>query len=171
VRKRIARNAENPVWRKAELRWAKLVEFAKGELTSMRAGEAHIRWQREAYQELERLGQHVEARAVVETVLALYLMAEHDSRRFRSDDAFRFQLVRRVRGLTEVNQGIWQDARSKRVKRVYRDSAPRATTYLAEMLAKTLGVIGLTVARMERDQAKTKEQERQELHGDLLNLK
>jgi hypothetical protein len=98
-------------------------------------------------------------------------MAENDPRRFRTDDAFRFQLVRRVRALTELNRGTWQDRRTGRTRHAYRDVGPRATTYLAEMLAETLGVIGLTVARMDRDQAKTKEQERQELYEDLINLK
>ena len=64
----------------------------------------------------------------------MYLMLEQEEpRRFRSDDGFRFQLARRVRALTDVNQGTWYDHWAQRVKRVYRDTAPKTTACIGEL--------------------------------------
>ena len=70
--------------------WLALVEHAHAELTTYNRGAVHIRQHREAYEEVKKLANNVEPAAVVQTVLALYLMAEQEPRRFRSDDGFRF---------------------------------------------------------------------------------
>jgi hypothetical protein len=171
VRRRIAKNADNPAWKTMEGNWLALVEHAHAELTTYNRGAVHIRQHREAYEEVKKLAKHVKPAAVVETVLALYLMAEQDSRRFRSDDGFRFQLVRRVRGLTDVNRGTWYDNKIGRVKGVYRDLAPKATEYLCDLLATTLGAAGLYVARLEQAQAEQQKASRTRLFDALSELK
>jgi len=103
-------------------------------------------------------------------VLALYLMAEQEPRRFRSDEGFRFQLVRRVRALTETNRGTWYDHKVRRVKRVYRDTAPKTTEYLGQCLAEVLGAAGLYLARLEQAQAEQKRANRKKLFDALSEL-
>jgi len=66
-----------------------------------------VRYKRLAAYELRRLADHVTPERVIETVLAIYLMQDQDPRRFRSDTVFWTQLVRRVRGLTKANAGVW----------------------------------------------------------------
>ena len=170
IRRRIARNADNPAWKALEGRWLTLVEHAHAELITYKQGIAHVRQHRLAYEEILKLANHVKPVEVVETVLAVYLMLEQEPRRFRSDDGFRFQLARRVRALTEVNQGTWYDHRTQRVKRVYRDTAPKTTAFLGELLAETLGAAGLHVARLEQARSDAKQQEAEALWSNLEKL-
>jgi hypothetical protein len=58
-------------------------------------------------------------------------------------------LVRRVRGLTEVNASHYWDHRTGRKKRVYRDLPPRATAIMAELLAATFGTPGVMLGKRE----------------------
>ena len=170
VRRRIAKNADNPAWKTMEGNWLALVEHARAELTTYQQGTVHIRQRREAYQEIMKLANDVTPAEVVHTVLALYLMAEQEPRRFRSDEGFRFQLVRRVRALTETNRGTWYDHKVRRVKRVYRDTAPKTTEYLGQCLAEVLGEAGLYLARLEQAQAEQKRANRKKLFDALSEL-
>jgi hypothetical protein len=68
-----------------------------------------VRFPREAAAEVPRLARGVNARDVVETVLAMYLMQEQEPRRFMGDSASRTQMVRRVRGLMTLNADTWVD--------------------------------------------------------------
>ena len=71
-------------------------------------------------------------------VLAVYVMQELDPRRFRSDPGFRFQLVRRVRALADVNAGQRWDDKAEKVRRVYRELTPRAVATMGQWLAEAL---------------------------------
>jgi hypothetical protein len=84
--------------------------------------------------------------------MAMFLMQEADPHRFRSDDAFRFQLTRRVRGLSEVNAGTWTDRTTGRRKLVYRELPPKAAAVLARWFIETLAGVGVLVARLEHQQ-------------------
>ena len=75
--------------------------------------------------EVVTLGDVVSAREVVVCALAMFVMWEMEPRKFRSDDAFRMQLARRVRRLTEANAAHYFDHIAGKGKRVYRDVAPR----------------------------------------------
>jgi hypothetical protein len=95
--------------------------------------------ERIAAREVVKLAEHVEPREVVETVLAMFLLEQDQPRRFRSDPAFRTQLVRRTRGLSEVNAGTWYDAATGKTKRAYKELAPRANAVLGQWLAELFG--------------------------------
>jgi hypothetical protein len=82
-----------------------------------------VRHEVQACDAIVKVAESVEAAAVVETALAMYVMLEMAPRRFLSDDAFRFQLVRRIRGLTEVNAGEWYGHKTGKTKRAYKDRA------------------------------------------------
>ncbi len=150
--------------------WLGMIDDARAELSRYRAGQPYMQQVRQACHEIERLAEHVKPSEVVETVLALYLMAEQDPRRFRSDDAFRFQLARRVRALTDVNRGTWYDHTSRRVKRVYRDTAPRTSDYLGQLLCEHLGPAGLYVARLEQALSEAKKEKAKALWENLEKL-
>ena len=171
IRRRIAKNPDSPAWKALEGRWLALVEYAHSELATYKQGIAHIRQHRLAYDEIMKLGYHVKPAEVVETVLAMYLLLEQDPRRFRSDDGFRFQLARRVRALTDVNQGTWYDHKSQRVKRAYRDAPPKTTAHIGELLAEVFGAAGLQIARLEQAQAEQQKANRTKLFDAVSDLK
>jgi hypothetical protein len=169
VEARIAKNADSPVWAKIEGNWTVMVNHAMAELARYGAGEAFVGHERQAYQQIVRLAP-LPPRDVVETALAVYLLAEDQPRRFQSDEAFRYQLVRRVRMLTEANRGTWWNASTNKVQFAYRELSPRATEFLGELLTMTFGLAGLHVARLERSQAQAKENEAEDLKSALQGL-
>lgn len=96
VRTRIEKNKANPTWGLLHARWKALVEIAKAEEARYQTGVAHIRYEREAWLNVIKIDTNVDSREVIEVVLAMYLLQQENLRRFKSDDAFRGQLARRV---------------------------------------------------------------------------
>src|ERR1700722_16548615 len=64
---------------------------------------------------------------------------EMEPRKFRSDDAFPMQLVRRVRRLTDANAAHYLDAIANKSKRVHSDSRRGAAKEFGGCLAGTRG--------------------------------
>ncbi|WP_151005925.1 hypothetical protein [Methylobacterium soli] len=124
VQARIEKNQGNPAWDLCEARWCALVSHAQRLVTARHAGQAGSRFERIAAQEIVKLAANVEASVVMETTFAMFLLENEQPRRFRSDASFRFQLVRRLRGLSEVNAGVWFNAATGKTKRAYRELAP-----------------------------------------------
>lgn len=170
VRARIVKNAGNPIWATCDARWLAIVDHARGIVGAVERGLPGNRSERVAASAVVKLADHVEPRAVVEAVLAVYLMQDQEPRRFRSDDAFRVQLVRRVMRLSEVSADSWQDQRTGRIRRAYRDFTPRAASIIAGWLAEALGSAGLHLAKLERRDADKAQQERAEFHTALTEL-
>jgi hypothetical protein len=121
-----------------------------------------VRYRREAAVETLRIGKNVQPRDVIETVLAMYIMQDQEPRRFKSDQAFRTQMVRRVRGLTRLNADAWTDATTGKRKLVYRDLSQRTVTIIGDWIAEALGPAGIMFARLER---KDHEKEQEALHA------
>jgi hypothetical protein len=101
-----------------------------------RSGTATNECTRKACEELVKLDGGVEFQDILEVGLALFLMWELDPKRFTSDRAFRFQLVRRIRCLGDVNVGVYWNANTNSQRRVYRNFRPRPTMILSDMLVK-----------------------------------
>jgi hypothetical protein len=97
-------------------------------------------------------------------------MQELQPRRFRSDRAFRTQLVRRVRGLTDLNAGSWFDHQTGKTKRAYKELSPRAAAVMSQWLADAFGGVGLHLTRLEQNEADKKQQEQQAIHASLSQL-
>jgi len=163
VRQRKARNPASPFWPGVEARWAGLVDHCRGVVASALSGQPMNRDERTACHEVVKLAEATEPAEVVETALALYLMLEQQPSRFRSDEAFRHQLSRRLRGLAEVNAGTWFDQTTGKVKRVYRDLPATATQVMAAMLVEVFGVAGLLLARRETEDAEKQRREVEDL--------
>jgi hypothetical protein len=149
VRRRIEKNAESPVWHHAEERWRAVIEHARGIVAEAARGVPGFGYERRAAEEVVKLSDEVEARVVMETAFGLYLQQAADPRRFRSDEAFRFQLVRRIRGLAESNTRQWGDPVLGRSRRALGELPPRAASTLARWLVEAFGSIGLYLARLE----------------------
>ena len=171
IRQRWANNPDSLLWSSLEARWLALVDHCRGVVAAYLNGRAMNRNERQACAEVQKLADHVEARDVIETALALYLMHEQAPRRFVSDDAFRYQLSRRLRGLADVNAGTWFDQTTGKVKRVYRDLPAITTMVMGAMLAETFGVAGLLLARREEDDAERRRRETLDLAQAVKDLK
>ena len=81
------------------------------------------------------------------------------------------QLARRARRLTEANAAFYFDPVADKGKRVYRDLPPRAAKVFAGWLAETLGVAGLTLARLELRDIEKAKQDRLDMRAALAELK
>ncbi|WP_244627304.1 hypothetical protein [Microvirga tunisiensis] len=128
------------------------------------------RHERIAAKEVVKLYDAVPPREIVQTILALFMMQELQPLRFKSDKAFRTQLVRRVRGLTDLNVGSWFDHQTSKTKRAYRELSPRAASVLGQWLAEAFGGAGLHLARLEQVEADKKQEEQRALHASLSQL-
>ncbi|WP_164729813.1 hypothetical protein [Rhodomicrobium lacus] len=135
-----------------------------------RAGTPISKVERLAACELLKLAEDVPARTVVETTLAMVVLWELEPHAFVSDEAFWVQLARRVRALTDMNYGERYVHTTGRVKRTYRDLSLRASILMGRWLAETLGIGGLHIARLEKEEADRQSSERQKLHVALQEL-
>ncbi len=157
VRARIKRNAGNPLWEQVDANWLATVDHAKGILAEYRQGRPSYRYERLAAVEVVKLADNVTPRELCEVAFAMFLMSHEDPHRFTSDAAFRVQLLRRLRGLTRVNAEEWRNPVTGRVRRAYRELPPKAAAMMAAWIVHVFGGVGITLARMERQQREEKQ--------------
>jgi len=170
VEARQAKNATSEAWAILAARWEALARQAQETLATYASGAAMIRQQVEAAQHIHTLAGSVPAGKVATTALAMFLLLDDQPRRFRSDRAFSFQLVRRVRALTEANAGIYWDHKQQRSRKVYRDMPPKVTEVLAMALRAAFGGAGAMLADKDRADAHKAQEERQQLANALESL-
>jgi hypothetical protein len=154
---RLEKNKDKPLLTQLEARWGAVITYAEGVLEEAQS-KPMVRYRREAAIEMLSIGKNVQPRDVIETVLTMYIMQDQEPRRFKSDQAFRTQLVRRVRGLTRLNADSWTDARTGKRKLVYRDLSQRTVTIMGDWIAEALGPAGLMFARLERKDHEKKQE-------------
>lgn len=171
VRARIEKNPTSPLWGQLAGRWQTVVEHAHGIQAAHERGQTGYVFERKAAQEVLKLASDVEPSMIVETALAMYLLEADQPRRFRSDAAFRAQLVRRVRGLTDMNVGSFWDDEVGKVKRVYKDLPPRAVVVMAGWLTEAFGGAGAHLAKLEQQDRQEQESERQDIRRALEELR
>lgn len=152
-------NPNSPAWGLLEGRWENLKELAMQTLMEHQNGKPFVAHEIAAARQVLNLTA-VPPSVVIRTCLATYLMADLEPRRFRSDRAFDFQLVRRVRSLAAINVGSYWDAKLQRVTRVYRDLSPRAMQALAVVLKGAFAAPGVQFSAVERE-LKSKEADAQ----------
>lgn len=146
-------------WNLMAVRWETAVELARDTLGSYRMGVATVRDDRQTASEIDGIALEADAVAVVDTIIAMYLIAEFEPRRFSGHRGFMFQLVRRLRGLAEANCGTWQDYLTGKMKRVYRDIPAKVTERVAVVVVEAMGSGALTFARtMARREEKQREE-------------
>lgn len=171
IRARIRRNPSNPLWSLLETSWREAVGEAEAYFADARAaGKRVFRFQMSASQEVAKLAQYVEPREVVETALAMFLLQDQEPRRFKSDKAFRVQLSRRIRALTDVNVGTYINPKTGKPTRVYRELTPRVAEEVGRMAAAVFGGAGVMLAELERKQAQDTRQRRAEMADAIAGL-
>jgi hypothetical protein len=170
VRERKKRNAASPLWAKLDARWQATAAHCQDVIAAYAGGQAMNRNDRQACEEIVKLAREVESTVLAEAALALFLMREQRLNRFLSDDAFWFQLTRRLRALADVNVGTWFDHKAGKVKRVYRDLPPKTTLAMGKMLAETFGLVGLLLARREEEDQNREREEAEALAQAVRDL-
>lgn len=171
VRRRIAKNTDSPAWGTLDARWEAVQQHAKEILRLFESGRPGPAYERRAAYEVAKLAGATAARDVVVTALAMFMMQQFEPRRFRSDAAFRFELVHRVRSLGNMSAGQSYDHTSGKVRKVYRELAPRAMTAMGGWIAEAFGTAGLHLSRLEEAEVERRESQRAELHKVLGELK
>lgn len=169
VDKRILKNANNETWGLLTQRWQSLLDTASEKRLSYSNGKPTNKTEITAFNEIEKL-KDIDPVSIIKTYIAMYLLMSEHPRRFKSDNAFLFQLARRIRGLTDTNAGQYWDNVNKRTKRVYRDISPRILKLLGSYLVETFGAAGLVVARLEADEINKLQEQKANLEEALRSL-
>lgn len=148
VTARIAKNRDNPLWDRLDALWGNLVEQARAD-----AGrQVGNRYQRRAAQELLNIDADSTPREIVVTTLAMFVLWHDMPGRFRSDAAFRLQLARRARALTNRHTGLVYDHATGKQRRIYREMTPKAGNIIGQKLSGAFGAAGFQLALLdERD--------------------
>lgn len=170
IAQRTRRNANNPVWEILRANWAALADHSRAYHAGMQRGEPYNRTDARVHQEVIKLDISVASEDIANVVMALYLYRKQRPTRFPSEEAFRFQLVRRVMRLTEVNVGVSFNQSTQRAVRVYRDLPPRATRRLGQFLIEVYGAAGEYVAGLEAAEKARATVEKVKLHDALEAL-
>lgn len=170
VTARRAKNPHSPLWDILRQRWEAIGRNARRILGEHAKGKPQVSHDVQAAHHLERTAATTEPDDVIDTALALYLMHEAKPKRFASDKAFTFQLARRIRGLTDVHAGTYFDATTGKVKRVYRDMAPRTLEAFAEPLKVAFGVAAMRLVELDRKDIQRKMDERARFQQVLKEL-
>jgi hypothetical protein len=171
IRARIKKNENSPAWSQLEGRWLTVVDHARSIIAAYHSGKAGSAQERRAANEVLKVAEAARPRQVIEVVLAMYVTEGQDPRRFRSDTAYRFPLVRRTRALADVNAGLRYDHRSDKVRRVYRELTPKAVRIIGQWLADAIGGAGVHLANLEREDHDRRTREQVQLHEALAALK
>lgn len=145
----IRRNPDSPCWPQLDALWESLMVRCTEELRERKGKAGIFVW--DGLQKLAGLHDKIPPRDAWVTIAAVYALAEFEPRRFRSKDGFRFQLVRRLLSLTDVNTGTYWNHELRRMKRVYRDLRPRVTHVIADYVVETFGGASLQIAVHEKD--------------------
>jgi hypothetical protein len=169
VQRRVLKNAENEAWGLLADRWEKLVAIAIDKQQIYKSGKPANKDDFHAFNEITKLSD-IEPQKIIEVYIAMYLLMMEKPKRFQSDNAFLFQLARRIRGLTDVNAGQYWDNEKKQSKRVYRDLPPRVLKTFGNHLVETFGAAGLVVARLEADEINLIHQEQVKLENAFRAL-
>lgn len=170
TRARIEKNGDNPAWKQLEGNWNAAVRDAQAYIRSYQSGRPVHSVYRRACEDLVRVAEDVEPMKVIETAIAMFVMYDQEPRKFRSDEAFWFQLARRVRGLTERNIGASWNHETQKMKLYYRDVPPNVTRCFAEMVKESVGIGGIYVAKLEGQEAEAKQKKKNDLHESLRAL-
>ena len=145
VHDRIAKQPGASLWSVCDQRWDMLTDTLRDD-----PPKTIYRFVRSAMKELVRLKRSVSGRSVAVTTIAMYLHQQHEPRRYRSEEAFRAQLVRRVRSLSDTSFAQWGGASDGRSRKAMKELEPRAVAYMANLLVELFGPAGVKVAQLER---------------------
>jgi hypothetical protein len=153
VEERIAKQPDASLWSICEQRWNMLADEWRSQ-----PPKTIYRFVRAGARELVRLADTVSARDVMVTLIAFYLLQDHDPRLFKNETGFRTQLVRAIRSLSSGSYSEWDGASDGRKRRAMKELDPHTVKYLSGELAVILGPAGLKVAQLERKEEEERRQ-------------
>lgn len=168
-----ARKVKNPnsdAWSILQGRWGVVVDAARATLQRYAEGQASQRTAIQASHHIRNLADNVNPWEVISTAIAMFILQDQHPRRFTSDTAFDFQLVRRVLRLAPTNAGTYWDSKENRSRKVYRDVPPRVIRTLALPLKEAFGAPGLMLAAKEREDSAKASDVRKRLTAALEGL-
>lgn len=168
IRDKRGKHPDNKAWVMMEAKWNSLVDRCQETLASLPYMNAYNRM---GMKEIWKIGIHVELSTVLDTILGMYLMEYLERRRFKSDQAFRFQLVRRLRGLTTLNSKSWPDKNGGKPKIAYDKLPPKASKVIATLINESLGSAGVTIAKIVKEDDEKERQERLDYFNALEGLR
>lgn len=170
VSSRMRKNEGSRVWEILRANWRALADHSRGCQARILQGEPYNRTEARAHNEFVKLDDAVEPLEIMKVVMALYLLQHERPSRFPSDDAFRFQLVRRVIRLTDINVGVSHNHKTGRAVRVYRDLPPRVSRLLGSWLAEAFGGAGVYLAGLDTTEKRSASTKAAELQAALESL-
>jgi hypothetical protein len=140
-----------------------MADEARAQL-ALTARQASARYLRQAHQDVVTVSgessETVDSAALA--VAAMFALRDSDPRLFVSDDAFRVQLARRFRAISDVNVAVTWSQADRKSKRVYRDASSRRLISLGQFLSVALGALSMTIGAAMAEEADRKAQERRE---------
>jgi hypothetical protein len=119
--------------------------------------------------EVSKVATGVKSDAAILHVVAMGYLAAYDPRRFPTHKGLLFQIARQWRALSDRSVGQSWDHNQGRVKRYYKDVAPRVSEALGYRLLTGLGIYGVKLFDME-EREKAKEKERQERAREAFSV-
>lgn len=168
-----ARKDKNPnsdAWTILQARWGVVVDASRTTLQRYADGQASQRAVIQAAHHLRNVAENVDPWEVIRTALATFILQDQHPRRFTTDEAFDFQLVRRVLRLAPTNAGVYWDHEEGRSKKVYRDVPPRVIRTVAVPLKEAFGAAGIMLAAKEREDIQRANHERKRLMNAMEGL-
>jgi hypothetical protein len=155
VQARIAKQPDARLWIICDQRWDILTSSWRSQPPT-----TIFRYVRASAKELVRLANTVSGREVATITIAMYLLQADNPRHFKSETAFRTQLVRRVRSLSSASFAEWDSAGDGRKRRAMKELEPKTTEYFSGILVELFGPAGLKVAQLERREEEERRKER-----------
>lgn len=167
VNTRMKANPTSPAWGILETRWGAIVGHSRSQVAASQDGRVYVRHTLVAAQQFLALAEAVSPSVVIQTVLALFILAGDRPHRLKSDKAFKHQLVRRVRGLATNGAGQYWDPKTKRTRRTYRDLPPRVVEVMSSELVAAFGGAGMQLADLEKQRANIAQEDKRRLADAL----
>jgi hypothetical protein len=164
---RMEKNRESPLWPQLDALWAEIVVDARRE-AGRKVGN---RYQRSAAYEVLNIDADAPVREIVTTTLAMFVFWHDRPSRFRTDDAFRLQLARRVRALSSRHTGRRYDHQTGTEKRIYREMTPKAGIVLGRKLSTAFGAAGFQLALLDKRDREEAQQAKEDIANAIRELK
>lgn len=170
LREWVARRESDRVWSALEEAWGRVAKYGRGEVLAYGRGQGLRNvWHREACYALVKVSLEAEARDIVETVLAMFLLREADPQLFRSETAFLYQVGRRYRALAPSNTGGTRKGTDGDATHTYlKDFRGRSLETLGRYLVTGLGGVGVAISRSMAEEQRAAAEASRKVYEVLL---
>lgn len=144
-------------WSAVYARWQAVVAVARDVVAQARIGRADFGHRRQAAELVTQIADNVSDARAVDIVIALYLMAEFDAPRFRSDEGFRACLLHYLRREAKVGRRFDLKSAADREKASYKILGRKVREEAARWVNEGLGAVGVHIANKERQRVRQQE--------------